>query len=250
MTVVWGLNGLRSVRDCRVCVIVDVLSFSTAVVAACSNGALVFPYRWRDGGADRFAASVGAELAVRREDGLGCGAAGQRPSLSPVSLATLPSGFRLVLPSPNGSTLATEAEAEADSILAGCLRNASAVAAWLNRQEHDVAVVAAGERWPDGSLRVALEDLLGAGAIVAGWLGTRCADAVAAETVFHRFRDELEATLRSTVSGKELAGRGFEADVTFAARLDVSAVVPVLVDGAFRPFNLPFRGADPTTAAR
>jgi 2-phosphosulfolactate phosphatase len=126
-------------------------------------------------------------------------------------------------------------EAEADRIVAGCLRNATAVAGWLNRQARDVAVVAAGERWPDGSLRVALEDLLGAGAIVAGFGGSKCVEAIAAEAAFRRFSGDLEATLLSTASGRELTERGFEADVVFAAQLDANTVVPTLVDGAFRP---------------
>ena len=49
-------------------------------------------------------------------------------------------------------------------VVAASLRNAEAVGAWIGEQDYNsVAVVAAGERWPDGSLRPALEDLLGAG---------------------------------------------------------------------------------------
>ena len=234
IAVVWGRNGLRAVRNRPVCVIVDVLSFSSAVVAGCSNGAVIFPYRWRDERAVEFAASVGAALAVHRQDARRSEGIAAPPSLSPVSLTELPRGFRLVLPSPNGSTLAVEAEA--NWIVAGCLRNASAVAGWLNRQARDVAVVAAGERWPDGSLRVALEDLLGAGAIAAGFHGSKCVEAIAAEAVFDRFSSDLEATLLATESGRELTERGFETDVAFAAQVDASAVVPTLVDGAFRAY--------------
>ena len=44
----------------------------------------------------------------------------------------------------------------------------AAVARWLQARGGTVAVVAAGERWPDGSLRPAAEDLWGAGAVLAG----------------------------------------------------------------------------------
>ena len=48
-------------------------------------------------------------------------------------------------------------------MIAGGLRNAAAVAAAAARAGDVVGVIAAGERWPDGSLRPAIEDLLGAG---------------------------------------------------------------------------------------
>jgi 2-phosphosulfolactate phosphatase len=55
---------------------------------------------------------------------------GGRPpySLSPVSLLDVPPGTRLVLPSPNGSAVAAAIAHAVPVVLAGCLRNAAAVA--------------------------------------------------------------------------------------------------------------------------
>ena len=95
----WGLAGLRALQHATdAIVIVDVLSFSTAVDIALSNGASVLPYRWKDTSAKQFAADKGAILAGGRGDG---GAY----TLSPASLRSIPAETLLVLPSPNGSTL-------------------------------------------------------------------------------------------------------------------------------------------------
>ncbi len=52
----WGLEGLRAVSaHADVLVVVDVLSFSTAVDIAVARGAWVFPYRWHDDSAAQFA---------------------------------------------------------------------------------------------------------------------------------------------------------------------------------------------------
>ena len=107
-----------------VVVVVDVLRFTTAVDAAVSRGIAVHPYRWRDDGAARLAASVGAVLAD--------GSPGA-PSLSPGSLLDLPMGSAVVLPSPNGSTCAALAAERGATVVAACLRNSAAVAAWLSR---------------------------------------------------------------------------------------------------------------------
>jgi 2-phosphosulfolactate phosphatase len=155
----WGPNGLRNLLSggVAVVVVVDVLSFTTAVDIAVGRGAVVFPYRWAPGeqgddGAAAFASTRGAELARHRGSG--------GYSLAPSSLQTIPAGTGLVLPSPNGSALAFAAADSGAAVLAGCLRNAAAVGAAAQRlagPAGSVGVLAAGERWrgSTGPLRVA-----------------------------------------------------------------------------------------------
>ena len=145
--------------EADVAVVVDVLSFATSVTVALEIGATVLPYPWRDDSAVAFAQRHGAVLAVgRSQTGTG------RVSLSPAEMrAHAPSGGAVVLPSPNGSTIARRLASGTTTCVAACLRNAEAVADWLDgRFPHParVAVVAAGERWPDDSLRPAVEDRL------------------------------------------------------------------------------------------
>ena len=67
----WGPSGLRRLAPVSdVVVIVDVLSFTTAVDVALGRGATVLPYRWHDGGETAYAAEHDAVVA-----GQGSGAA-------------------------------------------------------------------------------------------------------------------------------------------------------------------------------
>lgn len=96
-------------------------------------------------------------------------------------------------------------------------------------------MVAAGERWGDGSLRPAIEDLIGAGAVVAAAAPDGPSPEAALGAVsYGTVRSRLLDVLRDCQSGRELIDIGFGADVDMAAELDVSAAVPVLVDGEFR----------------
>jgi 2-phosphosulfolactate phosphatase len=232
----WGPTGAQQLAPDAACVVVvDVLSFTTSVSVAVEAGIQVFPYAWRDETASAFAQNKTAVLAVGRRS-----ATSTSPwTLSPAALRQAPFTPRLVLPSPNGSAIA--AAAGDSPVVAGCLRNARAVGGWLARHgygtaERPVVVIAAGEQWPDGSLRPALEDLLGAGAIIAELesrgTGPLSPEAAAARTCFHQTADVMGAVATCS-SGIELARSGFAEDVAIATELDASDIVPVLTDGPF-----------------
>jgi 2-phosphosulfolactate phosphatase len=103
----WAVEGaILLAQVCPVLVVVDVLRFAAAVEGAVSQGAQVVPVPW---------------------PGPGSGDPGPY-SLSPVSMLGVPAGTRLELASPNGATVALAAAEAGAVVLAGCLRNASAVA--------------------------------------------------------------------------------------------------------------------------
>lgn len=235
----WGIDGLHALAPhADVVIVVDVLRFTSAVSAALESGSTVYPYPWAptSTAAGDFASEHDAVLAGDRE--------ARGPSLSPTDLlAGCPA--RLVLPSPNGATLATAArQSGASRVFAGCLRNATATAAYIRSRipAPSVAVIAAGERWGDagGPLRPAVEDMLGAGAILAAFDpsgaigGRRCSpEARAARAAFLDTRALLFEALMASPSGRELTDRGWEDDVATSAALDVTSVVAELVGDAF-----------------
>ncbi len=161
---------------------------------------------------------------------------GPGPSLRPSSLLSLAPGTVLALPSPNGASLCAAAARHDAVVMAGCLRNATAVAADAAARAADgpIGVVPAGERWPDDTLRVAAEDALGAGAVVAALAGRARSLSPEAELVAAQFaaaEGRLPAILAGLASGRELIADGYGADVDLAAAHDVSTVAPRLVDG-------------------
>jgi 2-phosphosulfolactate phosphatase len=236
----WGVVGAAAVAgDADVVVVVDVLSFTTTLSVALDAGIAVLPYPWNDDSAERFARDRAAVLAVRRSRSR----RGQI-SLSPASVRALAlPPERLVLPSPNGSALARSVGAGPASCVGACLRNATAVATWLAaRQDPErttIAVLAAGERWDDGTLRPAVEDLWGAGAVIsgladAGWLA-RSPEADLAHAGYRAIRGRELDALRACASGRELIEQGYAADVAIAAETASSSAVPVLTGDSFVP---------------
>jgi 2-phosphosulfolactate phosphatase len=221
----WGPGAVAALAPADVIIVVDVFSFTTCVDVAVSRGVAILPYGWNDSSAAEFARTHGAELAGRRRHTL--------YSLAPQSYLDAPAGLRCVLPSPNGARVTLAAAATGAVVLAGCLRNARAVAGAARTLGPRINVIPAGERWPDDSLRPALEDALGAGAILSWLPGPRSPEADAAVAIFERHRATLLATLDRCGSGRELDGRGHHQDKFIAGELDVSSSVPRLDGLAF-----------------
>jgi 2-phosphosulfolactate phosphatase len=250
----WGPEGADAVgAGAAFVAVVDVLSFTTTLTVAVERGIAVLPYRWRDESAHAVARAHGATLAVGRSRAR----AGQ-VSLSPDSVLRASGVERLVLPSPNGSTVAARLADAGATVVGVSLRNAAAAGAWVRERARGepVGVVAAGERWDDGPLRPAVEDLWGAGAFIAALAGDGTAtgpqpegragpaasrgvggdlspEARAALSAYREIAGDLPAALADCASGRELIGNGYPGDVTVAGARTDSAAVPVLVDGWF-----------------
>lgn len=194
----WGVEGLRRLHPADVVVVVDVLRFSTTMTDAVARGE-----------------SVALDESAHA-----------------VSL--------------NGAAVAAAAGATGAVVLLGCLRNASAIAeAVLAEQKRrgertSIAVIAAGELPTGraaGGLRFAVEDQLGAGAIIdaLGGLGIdhTSPESAAACEAFRGLRPAVRHLLTASGSGQELLDRGLRDEVLNAAAVDAASVVPVLRDGVF-----------------
>ena len=223
----WGMPAVAALAPADVTIVVDVFSFTTCVDVAVSRGVVILPYAWNDPSAAEFARMHDAELAGRRRQA--------RYSLAPGSYLEAPPGLRCVLPSPNGAQISLAAARIAPVVLAGSLRNARAVADAAQRLGRTFNVVPAGERWRDGSLRPALEDWLGAGAILHSLPGSQSPEAESAIAAFERHRERLVDTLDRCGSGRELDERGSVKDKFIAAELDVSSCAPRFDGTAFLP---------------
>lgn len=199
----WGADGLARLAASDIVVVVDMLRFSTMVTDAVARGEDV---PWDD------AESI------------------------------------------NGARIARAAAETGAVVLLGCLRNASAVAAAVLAEQvrrgarTSVAVIAGGElvpSWsssaPAASPRFAVEDQLGAGAIVDALaslgLDHSSPEAAVACEAFRGLRGAVRHLLTASGSGQELIERGLRDDVLNASAIDATDAVPVLRDGVFARFD-------------
>ena len=239
----WGHRGARVAAERGdVLVVIDVLRFSTATVTAIQHGGIIYPCAWSDD-PEALAARIGATAAVRRRGALEQG----QFSLSPLTFTSIEPGTRVVLASPNGATCSRYGRA-VPHLLVGALVNAravsEAVANLLADTTLNVTVLPCGERWKepneDGELRFAIEDYLGAGAILSGLPTSlsRSPEALICQGAFLAARDDLAQILAESGSGRELLAMGNAEDVEHAARLDIYDTVPAMDGDALLALHL------------
>ena len=227
----WGRHGTQQAAERGdVLVIVDVLSFSTAATTATYYGGIIYPCT-QDEDIAAFAQHVGGVAAVQRRNVPEKG----RFSLSPSTFVDIESETRVVLASPNGATCSRYA-CQVPCLFVGALVNAQAVAVAVSQvveeQRLNVTVIACGERWrtptEDGTLRVAVEDYLGAGAILSYLQLEKSPEARVCEGAFLHIRNDLSNVLWECESGCELREKGFGGDVQHAAQLNMYDVAPIM----------------------
>jgi 2-phosphosulfolactate phosphatase len=237
----WGRRGTRRAAERGdILVIVDTLSFSSAVITAVAHGGVVYPCAHDEDPAE-VARQIGGEAALGRGDAPTKG----RFSLSPRSYLALEPGTRVALASPNGATCSRYAR-DVPYLFVGALLNSRAVAGvvaeLLQGGDRALTVIACGERWvspsEDEEMRVAIEDYLGAGAILSYLDYAKSPEARVCEAAFTHCRDDLAALVWDCGSGRELRARGFGEDVRHCGCLDLYDAVPVMREGRFEGWGL------------
>jgi 2-phosphosulfolactate phosphatase len=149
-----------------------------------------------------------------------------------------------VLESPDGSAIAAALADHPAIVVTAGLRNRSAIAAWALEQQGDkgdrftIAVVAAGEKRDDASTRFALEDLLGAGAVIDALADIGidyCApEAAAASAAFTGLRNATGHLIGASASGRTLAADDRRDEIAFAISVDADSSVNVPGEFSFR----------------
>lgn len=234
----WGPTGAeRAAARGDIIVIVDVLSFSTSVVEAVRRGAVICPCGEDDNTAD-LAKKLGAEVAVRRHEVPDKG----RYSLSPLTYQDVPAKTKIILPSLNGGTC-TRCSKSSDYVFAGALTNAGAtgkaVSEIMNESALAVTVIACGEREkePPYDLRPAIEDFLGAGAILSHLPFDKSPEARVCESAFSVSTKDVGSLIGDSVSGRELCEMGFAGDVNFVSQIDLHDTAVILTEDGFHAYK-------------
>jgi len=230
----WGRNGaIEASGMSNIVVIVDTLSFSTTVAYAVNMGATIYPLALGDDPSD-LSSKYNAEIAVGRRDVPAKG----RFSLSPLTFNNIAENTKVVLPALNGGTCCKLANKNNAIVLIGALVNAEAITKYImsfieaNRSHFTISIVACGERFKepnsDGEIRFAIEDYLGAGAIIAGLKMNKTSEALVCEGAFVQNQKSLDRIIWECESGVELRDIGFGDDVKLASQLNSIDVVPAL----------------------
>ncbi len=204
----------------RTAVVVDVLRATTSIVTALMNGSgPILPV-----------ATAGEAFELREKQRWLL--AGERDGImiegfdfgnSPLEFTReRVEGRSLVFCTSNGTKSVLKASV-ADEVVAASFLNAASVVEHLKRSGRDAIILCAGTLG-----KPSLEDTVCGGMIVHRLNRRPSAAASEAKETYLEYRDNILACLRESFHGKHLINIGFEKDLEYAARTDITKVVPVL----------------------
>ncbi len=236
----WSIEGLKyALRQGHIAVIVDTLRFSTATITAVNYGFTIYPVSCRKKGI-MLAKKLGAHVAGRPGT--------SRYSISPRCYVNNrhDQNKKVVLFSPNGATC-SEVVKKGQLALIGGLLNARAIARFLNQKSRElgknVTIIAAGEqRAFDSGNRItydiksgyrvfAIEDYIGAGAIIEECGLSKTIEAKLCVQTFLSVQNRLKFFLKGSFSGRYLLRHRLKKDIDHAVKLNRYNVVPVINSG-------------------
>jgi 2-phosphosulfolactate phosphatase len=208
----------------RAVVVFDVLRATTSMAAALAAGVSEI----------RIFGDTASALAAGREFGGRALLCGEENCLPPAGfdLGNSPGAFnhaahagRVAFMSTTNGTRALLSARGATAVYIGALVNASATARALAQAGLDVTLLCAGTQG-----QVALEDVLGAGAVLEALQDLRDVQmdsdtASVARRLFASARRDLSAALREGCGGQNVIAAGLAPDIDFAARLDALDIV-------------------------
>ena len=218
------VNGALTQSIPRIVVIVDVFRASSTIAAALGNGAESIIPISSIRNTIRYAKNARNSKVVAAGERYGVTPRGFTYGASPFEMTTKNVRGKIIAYSSTNLTRILSRITRKSRVLVGCLNNAKAVANYTKSIGGDeVIIVACGTKQGP-----AIEDLIGAGAIVDYLMTEDLTDDALVALGLYRNPDWRILAERGRVAGR-LRGLGLNKDIDFCLALNTSAVVPGLV---------------------
>lgn len=207
-------------------IVVDVLRATTCMVVGIQNGIVKIIPTSDAAEAASFVTRLGSRDSLLAGETGGVKTQGFDIGNSPFEFGEEAVKGRTVIMSTTNGTTAVCAAASADNVLIGAMVNATAVAKRAVELGKDVVIICAGT---DGA--ISADDLIVAGAIaeeiIKGVDRAVCTDTVSISRWLYKGYMEKRVDIHEINHCKKLIELGFEDDVKFCFRRDMTDVVPV-----------------------
>ncbi|MDD4075344.1 MAG: 2-phosphosulfolactate phosphatase [Eubacteriales bacterium] len=207
-------------------IVVDVLRATTCMVVGIQNGIVKIIPTSDAAEAASFVTRLGSRDSLLAGETGGVKTQGFDIGNSPFEFSVEAVKGRTVIMSTTNGTTAVCASASADNVLIGAMVNATAVAKRAVELGKDVVIICAGT---DGA--ISADDLIAAGAIaeeiIKGVGKAVCTDTVSVSRWLYKGYMEKRVDIHEINHCKKLIELGFEDDVKFCFRRDMTDVVPV-----------------------